>query len=782
MEEAYKDIIKGKTDKRTYRYLELENKLRIILVHDEETVKSAASLAVYAGSCLDPEDRPGLAHFCEHMLFMGTKKFPVENDFDDFLSKNSGYSNAYTASNLTNYYFECSNESLSGALDRFSQFFISPLFSPSSTSREMKAVDSEHAKNKQNDDWRLYNLQRIHSNPLSSYCRFSTGNLDTLDHPSIRDDLLAYHAKYYSANIMSLAIYSKQELDVMQQFVGEYFRSVGDLSVEEPDYGKVMAYGGKYIGRIFRMCPVKNKRKLAVAWYLEYDPDFVFKPWQYVVELLGHEGPGSLLSALRKKGLVMELEAGVEKARNGFIEVYVYMDLTDQGVEEYENILGMLYAYIEVLKKEGVQKWLAEEQMKMSDINFQYKNKEDYSRFVFSLSERLFKYPYEHIVDGPHVISGFDEDRINKIIDVFTPELCDIFLISRKNESQADQVAKYYGTKYSMERIPESLLAALKNPSVFPELSLPPKNKFIPENLALLGRHDSMPDEPILIKSFEKCELWWKQDNKFERPSGIISIKMMTKDSEFSESIRGKLFIELYERLLNEYLSEYMYMAKLAAINMNFDLNRTDSLQIKIEGFSESLYNFSTSIFKMIKECDFAKLKPQFLNYSDKYLKELEDLLLSTPYQLTRNLFSSFMQQNCFSVHQLIAELKQFTFEKFVAMSKEWFLHCNFTILMHGNVSQEESIKTIGDCMDVLNVDKIGRESIGEQRIVSIPNKTGYYYIEKAEDRDEENSCIVSYFQNDVKTLRTEALNALLVQYLSESTFNQLRTVEQLGK
>ena len=51
--------------------------------------------------------------------------------------------------------------------------------------------------------------------------------------------------------------------------------------------------------------------------------------------------------------------------------------------------------------------------------------------------------------------------------------------------------------------------------------------------------------------------------------------------------------------------------------------------------------------------------------------------------------------------------------------------------------------------------------------MVSIPNKIGYYYIEKAEDRGEENSCIVAYFQNDVKNLRIEALNALLVQYLS---------------
>jgi len=43
----------------------------------------------------------------------------------------------------TNYQFECSNDALEGALDRLSQFFISPKFSVDSTEREVNAVDSE---------------------------------------------------------------------------------------------------------------------------------------------------------------------------------------------------------------------------------------------------------------------------------------------------------------------------------------------------------------------------------------------------------------------------------------------------------------------------------------------------------------------------------------------------------------------------------------------------------------------------------------------------------------
>lgn len=84
----------------------------------------------------------GLAHFCEHLLFMGTEKYRKENDYNQYLSEHSGFSNAFTGVENTNYYFEVGHEYLEGALDRFAQFFIAPLFSASCTERELKAVDS----------------------------------------------------------------------------------------------------------------------------------------------------------------------------------------------------------------------------------------------------------------------------------------------------------------------------------------------------------------------------------------------------------------------------------------------------------------------------------------------------------------------------------------------------------------------------------------------------------------------------------------------------------------
>lgn len=203
-------------DDRKYRVIKLPNQLEVLLVHDAEADKASAAMDVNVGNFSDPEDLPGLAHCVEHMLFMGTKKYPVENAYSQYLSAHSGSSNAYTGATSTNYYFEVAakgedadaalDSPLYGALDRFAQFFIDPLFLNSTLDRELRAVDSENKKNLQSDQWRLHQLDKSLSNPNHPYVHFSTGNLEVLKTEpeargvDIRTNFIDFHDKHYSAN------------------------------------------------------------------------------------------------------------------------------------------------------------------------------------------------------------------------------------------------------------------------------------------------------------------------------------------------------------------------------------------------------------------------------------------------------------------------------------------------------------------------------------------------------------------------------------------------------
>ena len=128
---------KSPNDTREYRYLTLPNQLRVLLVSDSATDKSAAALSVYRGSFHEPDTRPGLAHFLEHMLFIGTEKYPQVDSFQQYITANGGSSNAYTALDHTNYFFDIKNSALAEGLDRFGHFFIDPLLSPEYVEREI---------------------------------------------------------------------------------------------------------------------------------------------------------------------------------------------------------------------------------------------------------------------------------------------------------------------------------------------------------------------------------------------------------------------------------------------------------------------------------------------------------------------------------------------------------------------------------------------------------------------------------------------------------------------
>lgn len=72
------------------------------------------------------------------------------------------------------------------------------------------------------------------------------------------------------------------------------------------------------LGNLYRIVPIKSKlsskadkNKVSFMWILSsYEQHYKNSPGKYLSHLIGHEGPGSLLSLLNKEGLALELSAG----------------------------------------------------------------------------------------------------------------------------------------------------------------------------------------------------------------------------------------------------------------------------------------------------------------------------------------------------------------------------------------------------------------------------------------------------------------------------------------
>ncbi len=91
--------------------------------------RSAAALCVGAGSFSDPVALPGLAHFVEHMVFMGSEKYPDENSFDTFVQKSGGSDNASTDCETTVFYFDTQRKHFREGRDRVAGYRINDLTS-----------------------------------------------------------------------------------------------------------------------------------------------------------------------------------------------------------------------------------------------------------------------------------------------------------------------------------------------------------------------------------------------------------------------------------------------------------------------------------------------------------------------------------------------------------------------------------------------------------------------------------------------------------------------------
>ena len=133
-----------------------------------------------SASYSDPDELLGLAHFLEHMVFMGSKKFPEENAFSKFIADNGGSDNASTGDEFTTFFFEIQRNKFSKALDMFAQFFIEPLMLKNAMDREREAVDSEFQGYMPSDFWRQRQLFKSIAKPNHPVAKFDVGNKESL--------------------------------------------------------------------------------------------------------------------------------------------------------------------------------------------------------------------------------------------------------------------------------------------------------------------------------------------------------------------------------------------------------------------------------------------------------------------------------------------------------------------------------------------------------------------------------------------------------------------------
>lgn len=775
-------IEKPDLDDREYKVITLGNSLKALLISDPKTDKSAAALDVNVGSFSDYEHLPGLAHFCEHLLFMGTKKYPSENEYSSYLSNHGGHSNAYTAAQDTNYYFEINHQYLEGALDRFSQFFISPLFDPSCKDREIRAVDSENKKNLQNDTWRLYQLDKSLSNPQHPYHKFSTGNLQTLGEVpgsqgvDVREELLKFYKESYSANLMKLAIIGREDLATLESWVVEKFTDVPNFNIPKPTFeGDVFTQ--KELQKFIKAKPVMTKNKLGLSFKVpDHETEWDVQSSHYFSHLIGHEGDGSILAYLKEQGWANSLSAGGYTISKGNATFGVDVDLTEKGLKHYEDVLCTIFQYLELVKNEEPQEWIYQELKDVSEMNFKFKQKSSPSATVSGLAKELQK----HFVPDEYILSKtamrrFDPKLIKEIGQALTVEKLRVTLVSQSIDT--DKTEEWYGTEYSVEDFPRELLDKLAHPSVNSELKSALPNDFIPTKFGVDRVDVDQPvKQPTLLKDDGKFRFWYKKDDQFWVPKAYVQL-FLNLPATIGNPYNN-MMASLFGDLVQDALVDVSYNAEIAELHFHL-INGKEGFVLSFDGYNEKL---SVLIEKVLEE--FTNFKPKrhrFEVIKEKTLRNLKNFEYKPPYNQITTVFSNLLNDKVFSTTEKIEALTNITFEDIDQFIPGVFKQAFVEGLIVGNYHESEALDIIDTVEKTLTFAPLFTSQKFKPRSYLLSDKT-VRFEKFLPDENNTNTCIqyfVQFGESHDTTLYAQA--SLLAQLIKEPAFDILRTKEQLG-
>ncbi|KAK9447853.1 Metalloenzyme, LuxS/M16 peptidase-like protein [Limtongia smithiae] len=772
-------------DNRSYRVVRLANDLEALLIHDPDTDKASAALDVRVGAFSDPKDLQGLAHFCEHLLFMGTVKYPRENEYSEFLSAHSGHSNAYTDSNDTNYFFEVGHDHLEGALDRFAQFFIAPLFLPDCKDREIRAVDSENKKNLQSDVWRLHQLDKALSNPDHPYSNFSTGNINTLDTEpvakgiDVRDELLKFHDKYYSANVMKLVVLGREPLDQLESWAVEKFSGVKNSNASRPVYTGMPFTPRELQKQIFAK-PVMDEKSLELSFlFPDQEPLFRTHPGHYYSHLIGHEGPGSILQYLKGKSWANSLSAGSYHICDGAEMFSINVDLTTEGVKNYEDVVVSIFQYLKMLQSVAPQEWIFEELRDVAAMSFRFRQKAAASSTTSRLASVMQRpLPREWLLSGQSLYREFDKVAIADSASYFTPEAFRFTLVSQQYPGVWEQKEKWYGTEYSVAAINPELIERIKAAPLNEALHLPAKNEFIATNFDVDKKEVAEPSKnPKLLKDIPGLRLWFKKDDTFWVPKANVKIALTNPvvNGMPDSLVKTRLFTEL----VTDSLSAYGYAANIAGLSYAVDLS-WDGIHIDAQGYNHKLATLLTTVLQEIR--DFKVNPERFAVIKERLHRDYRNMEFTVPYHQIMGITSYLFSESAWLTEEKLAELEAVTPEEVQEFSKQFMKHFNAEMLVHGNLSKEEALN-LAKLLDETLVHKPLPASLEHgMRSYILPDDSKFAYKRSNKDPKNVNSCIEYYCQvGDVADRRVRCMLAILGQIGHEPAFNQLRTKEQLG-
>jgi len=579
-------IIKPISDNNNYSNYYLDNGIEIVNVEDKEASNSTITVSVNVGQLQDPEDVPGLAHFLEHMLFMGSEKYPEENYFSNFIQKNNGYNNAFTSNENTTYFFTIDTSVFEQALDALSQFFKSPLISKESLSKEIDAVNSEHIKNIPNDFRRFYQVFKAVSNENSEMRKYGCGTKESLskkftsesgeiDYDKMREELINFYNRYYTTENIKIVTVSNLNTETQKKIIKENFNSIQKKEKYViPKYKQFFSVSNPNCFNQIHIKSFDDIEQLMLIWH--FPTDLVKNKFYkfFILDLFGDEVDKSLTLELYNAGLIIDLQS-----MNIYNDEYtdtmvVRMNLTDKGLKNYELVIKSVFDYLNTLKEMSFEQFtrLFSDYIQNEKLSFDYRTKIKDDSLALTIIDNLFKEDTKYCIGGLIKDTNVNDEaykQTKNLLNSLNKNNCMVFLSHKQVEPELEEEWLKVGYSVFENTTLDSITSNF-------EFDLPEENPYTTYNDTIYKDNSNN-----LEKIDSNCYL---RVTNFGNPKGLINSIFFTNSKTIEEITLLNMFLECK----GEIIQKRFYNAIKAGYYPTLDLFGSASI-------SQSYFSFSTS-------------------------------------------------------------------------------------------------------------------------------------------------------------------------------------------
>lgn len=769
-------IVLSPNDKRSYRRILLDNNLEAMLISDPNSQKSSACLSISIGSIYDTY--PGIAHFLEHMLFMGSEKYPDENLFGETVTKYTGSTNAFTTDDITSYFFDCTPAGFFETLDIFAQFFVSPILKPDAVDREINAVHSEFVNSETNESFLFERIIQKIMKPNHPLSTFTCGNLSTLQVDGIRDKVKMFYDTYYSSHLMKLVVIGVESLDTLENQVRASFSDVPHRSVEI-----IETLPPILTPCYIRYIPMIDTKTLVLCWELKYKSEWNYHHTiTYIATIIGDEGPGSLADTLKCQFYAQSVTAGEYTQYKDRFIFQIYIRLTDKGFDDLNTVLGICKTYITSISNQTYDNYkiVYDDQALAYKIKFLNLIQGDACNYVVGLSNMWARnphIPYQHIVSYEYMFNDYNPQVHQYVIDNIKSLTFDrvSILVGSQSFSKTDlefHTDEYYtNIRYNMTDVPVIDHVVTDLPMHIPE-----HNDYLIADPKIYPNIDS--NFPTRL-ACENMNIWFKHDTSYNVPDidANITIEFIDK-----KTLHDLLMSEIIIKCINHAMNAKIYT--MANGGYIVKLYQSDTgLSFSVQGYNEKFNDIME--YLIINLATISLDRDTYNNIKLNIKQQLENDIYTPPYKRTISTLNRELVSGYFSCKDKLSALDEIRFEDILDWRSKMFTgKLSISGLIYGNITHKQAMEVI----NLLESLTINATMIVKRKLLpdnNLHTPVDGVFIEHHKNPKEKNTCValtfpIGYTYRDVST-ESIACMKVLCGLLSDRFFDTLRTHEQLG-